>query len=171
MNTLWNALERRTVSLGKVFGSKGKQHHKHKSSETQSHTQWFHQMQRKNDWIFPKKLRTGKDTSQYTTDLCLPSTAWQWYVVSYYRICQLGPKNGTEYFLLYIYICLAVWLCIKIGSQNMVLIRLLQIGAKDLTVRFNRLVIYTILDRLIVFFAKCKASLKVQRHSALRREN
>ena len=28
-----------TVSLGKGFGSKGKQHHKHIASETQSHTQ------------------------------------------------------------------------------------------------------------------------------------
>ena len=28
-----------TVSLGKVFGSKGKQHQKHIALETQSHTQ------------------------------------------------------------------------------------------------------------------------------------
>ena len=28
-----------TVSLGKDFGFKGKQHHKHTASETQSHTQ------------------------------------------------------------------------------------------------------------------------------------
>ena len=28
-----------TVSLGKGFGSKGKQHHKHTTSETQSHMQ------------------------------------------------------------------------------------------------------------------------------------
>ena len=27
-----------------------------------------------------------------------------------------------------------MWLCLKMGSENMVLVRLLQIGAKDLTV-------------------------------------
>ena len=32
------------------------------------------------------------------------------------------------------WLCLAVWLCLKMGSENMVLVRLLQIGAKDLTV-------------------------------------
>ena len=35
-----------TVSLGKGFGSKGKQHHKHTASQTHSHTQWSHQMQK-----------------------------------------------------------------------------------------------------------------------------
>ena len=35
-----------TVSLGKGFGSKGKQYHKHTALETQSHTQWFQQIQR-----------------------------------------------------------------------------------------------------------------------------
>ena len=34
----------------------------------------------------------------------------------------------------YILLCLAVWLWLKMGSVNMVLVRLLQIGAKDLTV-------------------------------------
>ena len=33
-----------TVSLGKGFGSKGKQHHKHTASETQSPIQQYHQM-------------------------------------------------------------------------------------------------------------------------------
>ena len=31
-------------------------------------------------------------------------------------------------------LCLAVWLCLQMGSENMVLVGLLQIGAKDLTV-------------------------------------
>ena len=35
------------VSVGKGFGFKGKQHHKHTASETQSHNNWSHQMQRK----------------------------------------------------------------------------------------------------------------------------
>ena len=30
--------------------------------------------------------------------------------------------------------CLAVWVCFKIGSENMLLVVLLQIGAKDFTV-------------------------------------
>ena len=33
-----------------------------------------------------------------------------------------------------IFICLAVWLCLKMGFENTVLERLLQIGAMDLTV-------------------------------------
>ena len=38
---------RHTVSVGKGFGSKGKQHHKHAASETQIHNKRSHQMQRK----------------------------------------------------------------------------------------------------------------------------
>ena len=68
------------------------------------------------------------------TDLCLPSVAWQWSVVGYYRGRQLWPRNGTEYSLLCVCLCLTVWLCLKMCSENMVLMRLLQIGAKDLTV-------------------------------------
>ena len=30
--------------------------------------------------------------------------------------------------------CLAVWVCLKLGSENMVLVVLLHIGAKELTV-------------------------------------
>ena len=39
-----------------------------------------------------------------------------------------------EYSLLFICLCLDVWLCLKMGSENMVLVRLLQRGANDLTV-------------------------------------
>ena len=88
----------------------------------------------KNHGKFPKKLRPGISTSMSTTDLCLPNTAWQWSVVCYYRISQLGPRNGTEYFLVSVFLWQAVWLCLKMGSGNIVLIRLLQIGAEDLTV-------------------------------------
>ena len=35
-----------TVILGKGFGSKGKQYHKHTALETQSHTQWSQEMPR-----------------------------------------------------------------------------------------------------------------------------
>ena len=36
--------------------------------------------------------------------------------------------------MLFIFLYLAGWLCLKMGSENMVLVRLLQIGAKDFTV-------------------------------------
>ena len=42
--------------------------------------------------------------------------------------------HSKEYALLSVFLCPAVWLCIKMGSGNMVLMRLLQIGAKDLIV-------------------------------------
>ena len=35
------------MSVGKDFGSKGKQQNKHTASETQSHNKWSHQEQRK----------------------------------------------------------------------------------------------------------------------------
>ena len=82
--------------------------------------------------IFSKQLRPGISTSLSTTDLCLQNTAQKWSAVCYYRICQLGPRNGTEYSLICICLCLAVWLCLKMGSEKMVLMRLLQIGANDL---------------------------------------
>ena len=44
------------------------------------------------------------------------------------------PKNEREYSLLFICLCLDFWLCLKMGSENIVLVRLLQRGAKDLTV-------------------------------------
>ena len=45
---------------------------------------------------------------------------------------------------LFIRLCLAVWVCIKKGSENMVLVMLLQIGAKDFTV----MAVLIFLDRL-----------------------
>ena len=35
----------------------------------------------------------------------------------------------------FICLCLAVWLCLKTGSENLMMVKLLQIGAMDLTVR------------------------------------
>ena len=43
-----------------------------------------------------------------------------------------------EYSLICIFLCLAVWLCVKIGSENIVRMRLLQIGTKVLTVHTDR---------------------------------
>ena len=84
--------------------------------------------------IFAKQLRPGINTSLVTTNLCLPSTAWQWNVVCYYFINKFWPRNDTENSLLIICLCLDVWLCLKMGSENLVLVKLLQRGAKDLTV-------------------------------------
>ena len=39
-----------------------------------------------------------------------------------------------EYSLPFICLCLAVWLCLKMGDENLVPVMLLQIGATDLTV-------------------------------------
>ena len=52
-STLWQL----TVSVGKGFGSKGKQHHKLTASETQSHNKWSHQMQSKS-WNVSKSDQT-----------------------------------------------------------------------------------------------------------------
>ena len=84
--------------------------------------------------IFPKKPRPCNNTNLSTTDFCLPSTAWQLSVFWYYRIRLFGLKNETEYCLLFICLCLAVWLCLKMGYEKRVLVRLLQIAATDLTV-------------------------------------
>ena len=43
-----------------------------------------------------------------------------------------GVKKEVD--SIFLFLCLAVWLCLKMGSQNMMLMRLLQIGAKELTV-------------------------------------
>ena len=84
--------------------------------------------------IFPKKLRPCNNTNLSPTDFCLPSTAWQWSVVCYCRFCLFRPENETEYSMLFICLCLAVWLCLKTGCENRVLARMLKIGATDLTV-------------------------------------
>ena len=88
-----------------------------------------------NHEIFPNQLRPDISTSLSTTYLCQPSTKWQWRVICYYRICKLGLRKRTEYSFLRICLCLAVWLCIKMSCGYMVLMRLLQIGSKDLTVQ------------------------------------
>ena len=39
--------------------------------------------------------------------------------------------------MLFIFLCLAVWVCLKLGSENMGLVMLLQIGAKDFTMFYK----------------------------------
>ena len=89
------------MSLGKGFGSKGKQHHKNTASETQSHTQWSHRMQQKNHGIVEKQLRPRITSSLLTTHLCLPSTVWQWRAICYYRICQVDLKEDRIFLATY----------------------------------------------------------------------
>ena len=88
---------------------------------------------KKNHGIFQKQLRPDIASTLLTTYLSL-STVWQWRVICYYRICQLRPRNRKEYLLICFCLCLAVGLCIKMSSWNIVLMMLLQIEAKDLTV-------------------------------------
>ena len=90
---------------------------------------------KKSHEMFIKQLRPGINTSLSTAHLCLPSTAWQGNFICYYVFSQFGPRNETEYSLLFIFLCLDVWLCLKMAPENMVLVRLLQRGAKDLTVQ------------------------------------
>ena len=52
----------------------------------------------------------------------------------YYRISQFGHRKEKKYPWLFNFLCLTMWLCLTMGSENMVLVRLLKIGAKDLTV-------------------------------------
>ena len=84
--------------------------------------------------MFIKQLRPGINKSLSTAHLCLPSAAWQENFICYYVFSQFGPRNETEYSLLFIFLCLDVWLCLKMAPENMVLVRLLQRVAKDLTV-------------------------------------
>ena len=85
--------------------------------------------------IFSKKLRPCNITSLLTTDLCLPSTSWKWNVVCTTESVYWDLKMRHNIPCHFICLCLAVWLCLKMGYENMVFVRLLQIGATDLTVR------------------------------------
>ena len=53
-------------------------------------------------------------------------------------------------------LCLGVWLCLKMGSENMVLVRLLQIGAKDLTVLYHPHFPALLLVFLILALCDCR---------------
>ena len=82
----------------------------------------------------PMWLRPSKYISLTTTDPGLPSLAWKLSDVCNSRSSQLVPRNPTLKSFLCVSLCLAVWVCLKQGSENMVLVVLRQIGAKDLTV-------------------------------------
>ena len=114
-----------TVSLGKGFGSNGNQHHKHTASDKQSHTLWSHKMQRtimkyfQSSWYQAQKpaFPSGNKVVSVTTESANLDLQIRQNIPSYI----FSP-------------CLAVWLCLKMGYENTVLVRLLQIGAMDLTV-------------------------------------
>ena len=48
--------------------------------------------------------------------------------------------------------CLAVWLCLKTSYENMVLVRLLQIGAKEVTVPGMKKLWLVVTNPFNVFF-------------------
>ena len=58
-----------------------------------------------------------------------------------------------DYSLLLIFLYLAVWLCLKMSSKNMVLVRLLHIGAMDLTV-FSVVCPWDMADQGVTFLAQ-----------------
>ena len=76
--------------------------------------------QKKNYRIFLKQLRPGINNSLTATDPFLPTTAWQCTVVCYSRSSQLGPGNMTGKYFIFIRLCLAFWVRLKLGSENMV---------------------------------------------------
>ena len=89
-----------TLSLGKCFGSKVKQHRKYIASETQSHIQWSHKCKEKamqySQSSSDQAHSAGISISLFTIDLCLPSTSGWWSAVCYYRICQLELEMGQN---------------------------------------------------------------------------
>ena len=69
-------LEGITVSLGKGFGFKVKQHYKTHSFQDSEPQTVISLNGIKNDAMSPQKLRKGIHISLTTTDPCRPSTAW-----------------------------------------------------------------------------------------------
>ena len=65
-----------TVSGGKGFGFRGKQHHKQQPQRRRA-TPSNPTKCKENHGIFPRQLIPGINTSLSTTELGLPSTAWQ----------------------------------------------------------------------------------------------
>ena len=47
------------------------------------------------------------------------------------------PRIRTIYLFYFLCLCLALWLCIKMSSENMVLVVLLHIGANGLAVHMS----------------------------------
>ena len=90
---------------------------------------------KKNHGVPPVQLRPGIHICLTTTDPCLPIIAWKCNDAYCSWSSQLVPSNPIGQSFLFICLSLAVWLCLKKCSENRVLVVLLQIGAKDLTVR------------------------------------
>ena len=79
------------------------------------------------------QLRPGINICLTTTDPCLP-IAWKCNNAYCFWSSQHVPSNTIGQYFLFIFLSLAVWLCLKKCFENRVLVVLLQIGAKDLTV-------------------------------------
>ena len=72
-----------------------------------------------------------------TTEQYLPINAWKSNDAYFSWSSQRVPSNPIGQYFLFIFLSLAVWLCLKKFSENRVLVVLLQIGAKDLTVWYQ----------------------------------
>ena len=83
------------------------------------------------------QLRPGINICLTPTDPFIPIIAWTCNDAYCSWSSQLVPSILPGQSVLFIGLSLAVWLCIKKCSENRVLVVLLQIGAKDLTVRYK----------------------------------
>ena len=81
----------------------------------------------------PVQLIPGINVCLTTTDPCLPIIAWKCNDA----YCSWSSQRSNPIGQSFLFICMfhAVWLCLKKCSENRVLVVLLQIGAKDFTVR------------------------------------
>ena len=82
----------------------------------------------------PAQLRPGMNIYLTTTDIFLAIIAWTCNEPNCSWSSQLVPNTPPGQYFLFIYLYLAVWLCLKKCPKNSVLVVVLQIGAKDLTV-------------------------------------
>ena len=82
----------------------------------------------------PAQLRPGMNICMTTTDPFLPIIAWTCNEPNCFWSSQLVPNTQPGQYFLFIYLYLAVWLCLEKCPENSVLVVVLQIEAKDLTV-------------------------------------
>ena len=86
----------------------------------------------------PVRLGLGIKAFLTITGPFLPIIAWAYNDAYCSWSSELVPSNPPGQYFLFIFLSLAVWLCLKKCSENRVLVGLLQIGAKDLTVVTSR---------------------------------
>ena len=89
---------------------------------------------KKNHGVPPVQLRSGINICLTTSDPCLPIIVCKCNDSYCSWSIKLVPSNLIGKYFLFIRLFLALWLSLKMCSENRLLVVLLQIGAKDLTV-------------------------------------